>query len=203
MKRIISSLVVLMLLLGIVSPSYATVNENKKINKELSKLDKEQAKMIKEVEPYVKVTEKGTLTLENVPKKFYNKYKLEKLEEHFDSLNESILNGDLTVNEDLSIQDNSISTYAVYGKWTYHWWGYDRLMSNSYANWYANEYIPTVAAGGTIITGATAPFPPISAVAGITTGTLLLLQARINANNEGNGVYVGVTWVLVFNVEPL
>jgi hypothetical protein len=207
MKKIIASLFTLMLILGVVTPSYAAANESekqlKKIEKEQEKLQKEQEKMIEDVEPFVNVTEDGKFELVNAPKKLFKKYDLAKLEAHFVEMNKLAEEGSVTINDDLSIEDNLFTISAVYGKWTYHWWGYDRKMSNSYANWYANEYLDMIAAGGTVVTGVGAFFPPVGAVAGISTGQWLLLKNRINANNKGNGVYVGVTWALFFNVEPL
>jgi hypothetical protein len=212
LKKIVSSLLVLMFVLGNVTPSMAqesngenkiTEKEMKKLEKEQRKLQKEQQKMIKDVEPYVIVTDDGTIKLENAPKNLYKKYDLEKLEAHFEQLNQSALDGSITINEDLTIEDNSFSIAASYSKWTYHWWGYDRKMTNSYAKWYANNYLATIIGGGTVVTGVGAFFPPVGAVAGISTGQWILLQTRINANNKGNGVYVGVTWALFFNVDPL
>jgi hypothetical protein len=207
MKKIIASLFTLMLILGVVTPSYAagieSENQLKKLEKEQEKLQKEQEKMIKDVEPYVNVTEVGKFELAGAPKNLYKKYDLSKLEAHFVEMNKLAEDGSVTIHEDLSIDDNLFTVSAVYGKWTYHWWGYDRKMSDSYADWYANTYLDMLAAGGTVVTGVGAYFPPVSAVAGISTGQWLLLKNRINANNKGNGVYVGVTWALFFNVEPL
>jgi hypothetical protein len=208
MKKMVISLWVLMFVFGIVSPSYAANgNENsngtqiKKVSVE-DKLIKEQEKMIKAVEPYVEVKEDGIIGFKDVPKNIYNKYNLDKLQEHFDILNNAVENETITINEDLSIQDNSFSTYAVYGKWTYNWWGYDRNFNNSQAIALSN-YAASVAGGAGIVTGITYMFPPVAAIAGVATGYWSLVAARVNANNKGKGVYVGVTWVAAFNISPL
>lgn len=114
----------------------------------------------------------------------------------FDELNQLALDGVITINEDLSIQDNSITANAVYGSWTYHWWGYDRKFNNAQTTQYYN-YLLTLAAGG----GAF--LPPVAAIAGVSSGYWALLATRVNANNKGRGVLVEVTWVAVFDVTPL
>lgn len=64
-------------------------------------------------------------------------------------------------------------------------------------------YAASVAGGDGIVTGISAWFPPVAAIAGVQTGYWSLVAARVNANNKGKGVYVGVTWVAVFNIKPL
>jgi hypothetical protein len=110
----------------------------------------------------------------------------------------------ITINKDLTIDRNNelIAPNAVYGRWTEHWWGFDRKFTNSQAQDFA-DYAATVAGGAGIVTGIGAWFPPVAAIAGVQTGYWTLVSARVNANNEGNGVYIGVTWVAIFNVEPL
>lgn len=154
------------------------------------------------IKPYVEVTKEGTIRFKELPKGFYDKYSLEELQKHFDYLNTLSEAGDITINNDLSIQKNSISTMAVYGKWTYHWWGYDRKFTNSQADDYVDDLV-TAAAGATIVAGLGSAFPPVSGIATVQAGYWALLAVRVDANNEGNGVYVAVTWALIFDVEPL
>lgn len=158
--------------------------------------------LIDAIEPYVEVTKDGLLQFKKVPQAIYDKYRLDELQKHFDNLNSLVRNGDIIINSDLSIVNQSISTMAVYGQWTYHWWGYDRNFSNSETQDFV-DYCNSIAGGAGIVTGATSFFPPVAAIFGVTTGYFTLLGARVVANNQGNGVYIGVTWVAVFNVEPL
>lgn len=81
-------------------------------------------------------------------------------------------------------------------------WGYDRKFNNSQAK-DLSDYAASVAGGAGIVTGISAWFPPVAAIAGVQTGYWSLVAARVNANNKGKGVYVGVTWVAVFNIKPL
>lgn len=88
---------------------------------------------------------------------------------------------------------------AVYGQWTYHWWGYDRKFTNTQAKELAGQCeLIAIGAGA-----ASAIFPPIAALGGLSAAYYALLANRINANNQGNGVYVAITWAAVFNIEPL
>lgn len=50
---------------------------------------------------------------------------------------------------------------------------------------------------------ASAIFPPIAALGGLSAAYYARLANRINANHQGNGVYVAITWAAVFNIEPL
>jgi hypothetical protein len=158
--------------------------------------------MLKTIEKYVVVQEDGTLALNDVPHGLYKKYNLEALEAHFNTINKEIKNGHLVVDEELNINPTGFSTMATYGKWTYHWWGYDRLFTNSQAKEYVKR-LELQAAGAAMVTGVTAPFPPIAGLASISSGYWLLLANRVEANNKGNGVKVAVTWVNIFNVTPL
>ena len=208
MKKVISGFLTLVLMFGLFSPSYSYANENtntseSSIDNSSNSLEIEQTKMIQEVEPYVQLTKRGTIQLKNVPQELYEKYNLDLLQAHFEKLNNAVKNDEITINKDLSITDNSMSTLAaVYGSWTYHWWGYDRKFNNSQAKAFV-DYCYTVAAGATIVTGVGAFFPPVAAIGGVQAGYWALVATRVNANNNGKGVYIGVTWVAVFNVEPL
>lgn len=156
------------------------------------------------IKPYVEVTEEGTIRFKKLPKGFYEKYNLEELQKHFDNLNTLSKAGNITINEDLSIQEKLPVTRAkaVYGKWTYHWWGYDRKFNNAQAKAYMNQ-LNTAAAGAAIVAGLASPFPPVAGIAGVQSGYWSLLSARVDANNKGRGVYVAVTYALVFNIKPL
>lgn len=203
MKKLFGSLLALFLLVGIVTPSYAKTSEkNVSVRNSTNQVINEQENMINTVKPYVALTKSGTLVLKNMPQKIYEKYNLSQLEDHFSNLNKDVKTGKITINRDLSIKDNSVSIGATYGKWTYHWWGYDRKFSDSGAKYYS-DYLGTLAAGGSFVTGITAWLPPVSAIAGITSSYWGLVSIRVSANNHGDGVWVGVTWVAAFDVDPL
>lgn len=213
MKKFVSVFVTLLLLAGLVTPSYASEktnevtkpavkHEEKTIIKDELKLAKENAKMISDIEPYVVVEMDGTISLKEVPENLYKKYNLNDLEKHFENLNQLVESDNITINQDLSIEDNSISLFAVTSKWTYHWWGYDRNFTNSMAKAYASD-LDALALGATAAGGLTVYFPPISGALTLTAAYYGLVSHRIKANNKGRGVYIGVTWARVFNVKPL
>ena len=158
---------------------------------------------IHDVKPFVKVNEEGYITFkENIPQKIRDQYALDELQLHFDTLNQSVKNGEIRINKDLSIDETMIARAAVYSKWTYHWWGYDRKFNNSQTKSYIN-YCQTIAGGAGIVTGAGAYFPPVALIGGMQTGYWALFATRLDANNKGHGVYVSVTWAAVFDIEPL
>lgn len=83
MKKTLSALVTASLLLSSVTPSLASASENTDpIVVEKEQQVSSQSKLISVVEPYVKVTEEGTLTFENVPSLIYAKYNLAQLQNH-------------------------------------------------------------------------------------------------------------------------
>ncbi|WP_404447999.1 hypothetical protein LG307_03160 [Sutcliffiella horikoshii] len=152
------------------------------------------------IKPYVELKEDGTISFkDNIPQDVYELYNFDQLENHFYTVNQGVRNGTLVVDEELNITDISISLSAVYGKWTYHLWGYDRKFNNAQTKDYVNrlEY-QTIAA-----MFAAGVMPPMSGLASLSGGYWLLLAKRVEANNKGKGVYVAITWVNVFNIKPL
>lgn len=207
MKKLIVSLLSVIMILGVTLPSYASasslpsqanVSENQRTeNSDQSFSD------IKKIEKYVFVNEDGHIALNNKQSKsFHKKYNLDALETHFDELNKQVDDGTIRINEDLSIDDLSFNALVSYHKWDSYWWGKERNFTNSQAIRYTHE-IDTVVAAGTIATASTATIPILGASIGATTGYYALLSARVKANNRGNGVYVRITYALVFNVKPL
>lgn len=209
MKRFLMGFLVLMVTLTAIAPTQifasTSLPRDEFGNKEMMSVDEIRSKkMIAAIEPYVAVSDEGKLYLKDVPRHLYEMYNLEELEQHFADLNHYAENDYITINKDLTIDQNPelITPDAVYGKWTYHWWGYDRKFNNSQAKAFA-DYAASVAGGAGIVTGIGAFFPPVAAIAGVQTGYWSLVAARVNANNKGRGVYIAVTWVAIFNVEPL
>ncbi|TWT05572.1 hypothetical protein FQV26_14180 [Planococcus sp. CPCC 101016] len=207
MKKFIVSLLSVMVILAIVLPSQALGSDLSNQEKVLETPANEKAQKdfsdIKKVEKYISVDANGHIVLDpKHSKNFHKKYDLDALEAHFELLNEKVDNGTIKINNDLSIEDLSITLFASYNKWTYHWWGYDRNFTNSQAIRYVND-LNTVATGGAIAAGAASLFPIIGAGVAMTAGYYGLMATRVTANNRGNGVYVAQTWARVFNVKPL
>lgn len=154
------------------------------------------------VKPYVEVTEDGLIQFKDVPDDVYENYNLDELQEHFNQLNELAQQNVIVMNTDLTIDKTAMTISTVYGTWTYYWWGYDRYFNNA-QTYQAIDYYNTVAAGGAMVTGATAFLPPVAAFTGTTSGYFWLLATRMSANNNGNGVYAKVSWLAVFDIVPL
>ena len=114
------------------------------------------------------------------------------MQEHFNTLNAEVDAENIRINNDLSIDTIEISAQTV-GSWTYHWWGYDQYFDNQRAIKFANE-ASAVAGGVGIATGVGLWFPPVGSIFWVTSGYWTLVSARVTANNQGNGVYIGVTW---------
>lgn len=160
--------------------------------------------LIKTIKPYVQLNKDGTIGFKkNVPEDVYEAYDLDVLQSHFDVVNEGVRNNMLTINKKLEISETiQVRAAATYGKWTYHWWGYDRNFSNYQTKQYIDR-LEYQAIGASMATGVTYWFPPVGGLAALSGGYWLLLSKRVDANNNGNGVYVAVTWANVFNVKPL
>lgn len=86
--------------------------------------------------------------------------------------------------------------------------GYSRYADNCESKRLVID-LNTTAAAGTIAGGAaeiaTLVFPGAALVAGgaaTDAGYWSLVATRIDANNQGRGVYIEMTWALVFNITP-
>lgn len=165
-------------------------------------LNAEQEKLINTIKPYVHVDADGKLFLKNVPEDLYKEYNLSALEEHFEYINKGVENNQLVIDNQLNIKPTGFQIMATYGKWTYHWWGYDRKFTHKQANGYISE-LNAAAGGAGMATGIFAELPPIAGVAGMATGYWTLLASRVDAHNGKKGVLVSITWALVFSVESL
>lgn len=202
-KRLVFSLATLVLSSSIlpgISGAVAYADDIKSVQSGTSEVV-EQNYMVSVIESYVHVTN-GKIELKNVPYSIYEKYQLDQLQKHFNNLNEEAEMGNIRINNDLTIETIGSSSRTVHGTWTYHWWGYDQYFNNQRAIKFANE-ASTVAGGAGIATGIGLWFPPVGALFGVTSGYWTLVSARVTANNKGRGVYVGVTWAAIFNIEPL
>ncbi|AOM08267.1 hypothetical protein OCB08_25140 [Bacillus cereus] len=164
--------------------------------------------MIKTVEQYVELKEGGKIGFtQSVPQDVYKKFELDKLQEHFDFLNSQVELKTIIINPDLTITnvtpEGPVAYAAVYGSWTYNWWGYERKFNNSQAKKYVSD-LNTVANSGAVAGGLAATVMPIiGAGVAVTAAYYGLLATRVDANNKGKGVYVGITWAIVFKVNSL
>jgi len=170
---------------------------------EIKNLSTNQQDMIKSVQKYVTVNDGKIEFIKDIPQNEYKKYNLEELQKHFNFLNSQVAQNKITINQDLSISSKTISTLAVYGEWTYHWWGYDRKFNNKQAKAYVNELNDLVAYGNLAGAAAAALMPIVGGAVVVTAQYYNLLANRVTANNKGNGVYVGMTWAIVFTVDAL
>jgi hypothetical protein len=95
--------------------------------------------------------------------------------------------------------------FQIKGKNTslaYHWWGVSRYLNYCNANKFAAD-MASVAAGYTgagLVAGIW--FPGVAVAGGIIASYAALMSARVSANNNGSGVYIGITYAGFFNVEP-
>lgn len=185
------------------SPNEVTpVKQETTTQESIKHLSTGQQNMITKTEKYIEVKSDGTIGfVKDIPQSEYEALQLDKLQTHFDYLNSQVASNLITINPDLSIQ-NKIQS-AVYGEWTYNWWGYDRKFNNSQSKDYVRE-LNTIARTGAVAGPlAAAVMPIIGAGIAVTAGYYGLLADRVENNNEGSGVYVGITWAIVFDVEPL
>ncbi|MFT0800351.1 hypothetical protein VSK91_02635 [Bacillus swezeyi] len=165
-------------------------------------LNVEQEKLINNIKPYVHLNTDGKLVLKDVPEKLYKKYNLKGLEEHFDNINKGVENHKLVIDNQLNIKPTGFQINATYGKWSYHWWGYDRKFTHKQANGYISE-LNAAAGGATFVTGVSYAFPPVAGLSGMAAGYWSLLANRVSAHNGKKGVLVSVTWALIFSVDSL
>ncbi|WDC83323.1 hypothetical protein PL321_11155 [Caloramator sp. mosi_1] len=167
---------------------------------------------------YVSVNDNGLFELD------YKKAKADGIEEellkgqldYFNFINNSINNGELTADKNLNIisnNKNQISYYATSGHWyscggglntdvSYHWWGYSRYACDCETQRMSSDFnsVAAVGAGITVVAayfGAVPAIPP-----GLSSAYFWLLASRLDANNHGRGVYVEMTWALVFDITP-
>lgn len=181
---------------------YASNNTTDTVTYENYDITNSKENYLKEVRPYVYVSD-GRIYLKSTSPFIYNELQLDKLQDHFDVLNSMVENKEIIINDDLSIINRGITPFATYGSWTFTWWGAERLYTNTQAETLAIN-IGSFSHAGVVSATQLAPYFPVYAIPlAVTGGYLSLLANRIRANNQGNGVYLGITYVAVFNVEPL
>lgn len=209
MKKILSYGLLSILTISLVSPMSAYADT--KIDQEEVTYQGESNEFVNlsetdlnELQKSVKINENGHIYLENVPSDQYKNYGLQYLEEHFNLLNEKVDNGQIIINQDLSITDLTVKARAVYGEWTNHWWGYDRKFGKIAAEKYATECnkLATKLAMGAAVAS---PVWWVSAGIALSSGYYYLLSTDVNeANAKSNkGVEVKIYWTRNYSVKPL
>lgn len=163
----------------------------------------QQESNLEQVKKYVTVDLNGHIGFTSVPSNEYEKYDLAELQNHFDFLNQKVDNKQIKINSDLTIKNLGLQLRAVYGKWTYHWWGYDRKFTKKQAAAYKDEidYVVIGMGAGAVVT---APSLVVAGGFALSAGWYQLLAKRIEANNKGkNGILVKIYWARTFDIEPL
>lgn len=213
MKKISIIILTLMLLFSAVPTVFGQDVESISIEREIGFTTSD----IMGLEKYISVNKKGFFELDyllavrdNIQKEL-----LEGQQNYFNELNKLIAENkliafpDLTIKSnikdqlDLNIQLNKSSCDGVTKPTEYHWWGYSRLLDSCNANGLAADLAgaASISAGAAVIAGifgGVAAVPP-----GIAAAYWGLVSARIYANNShSTGIYFGMTWVYVFNIEP-
>ena len=136
-------------------------------------------------------------------------------EVYFNYLNSQARNGKIIINKDLSITSaaENVSPKASSGHWsscgggrntstTNYWWGYARYACDCETRRMSSDFnsCASVAAGIGVVG---AYFGGIGAVpGGLSSAYFWLLASRLDANNHGRGVYIEMTWALVFDITP-
>lgn len=176
-------------------------------NNKLIELDNES--LIANVEPYVQVNKNGHIELsQNIEKEIYEHYKLDNLKEHFSKLNKQVDDELIIISDDLEITENISPNITIlssnYISTSTHWWGYRTVYNNSQAQAAAQRFrdyalgFGTIGGLGVVVPGIG---PAVSAAGGLTASYSNLVANRIDANNNGNGVILDMTWVAVFSVS--
>ncbi|MFJ8087397.1 hypothetical protein ACIQ7N_04175 [Lysinibacillus sp. NPDC095746] len=227
MRKILIAALLTVFSFSTVTPAFAqsyepSVIENKNVNdvKEYTFDD------ILALEPYVHV-EDGLLILDenSASDAGIDNELIQGQQEYFNYLNQQVKTNVISVSQDLTIQDLSEdnnekqsdspmlfkATCKPKGKTTSpesFWWGY-RTKLNSCDTKKAITDANTVAAGAAISTaglgGLGAWFPVFLAggvITGLTSGYFWLFGTRLDANNNGSGVIVDMTWATVYDIEP-
>lgn len=133
-KNVIKKIAVSSALMGVIGTTgvqlispisvQASINESQLVNVE---------DMINEVENYVQLNSDGTLSLSTeIPMYLREVYNLEALEVHFSELNEQVREGKISINEDLSINQDMKAVRSNVDFFESYWWG--KAFFYSYKN---------------------------------------------------------------------
>lgn len=177
------------------------------------------------LEPYVSV-EDGffKLNAEEATKNGIDFALIQGQQGYFDLLNEQANNGELMISQDLTIEDLTQSKQPVIQEDSLittlaackgisrgpepFWWGHRTYADSCDTKKLISDANTAAAAGGLTGSGVgiIGLFFPImlapAGVAGLTGAYFWLFSVRLDANNNGKGVIVDLTWAAVFDITP-
>lgn len=157
---------------------------------------------ISEVAPYVHKNDQGFLYVDsNMPEYIYIKNQVDLLEKSFEEINKQVANGQVVVNDDLSITNKSMITpFATKPKSETFWWGVRTTYTNSQTNSAVKEL---TTAGVNNALGGAALFwlPTIGGIVTLSGAYCLKLADSMSSHNKGKGVILDMTWVLAWSCE--
>lgn len=184
----------------------ASVNKRDKVIQQINypkMISKYESNDIKnEVYKFLMINEDRTIGfVENIPEDLYVEYKLDKLQEHFNNLNDRVKSNEISINPDFSI--NQIESRGGVTKVVSYWWGasewysYDKAAHNAHI---ASLYAGSLAGVGVI----TSSFLLIGSIAaGLGSWYWSAFAENLNYVNNGNGqrgVVVDMNWAGVYSI---
>ncbi|WP_399628596.1 hypothetical protein [Sporosarcina sp. SG10008] len=196
---------------GTLAPSaHASENPSNEVREALvstgATLTNDASSSILEVAPYVHKNDQGLLYVDNnIPRDVYIENNVEELEKQFERINTQVRSGQLTINDDLSITSNQMTTFASKGYTSEKfWWG----EKATYTNAQTKAAVKSTNAAGfdTALIGAGTLFLPFfgvgfAAVSGVTSAYLFNLANDMDNANKGRGIILNMTWALVYTTE--
>ncbi|MGE6718776.1 hypothetical protein ACQKGD_15550 [Peribacillus frigoritolerans] len=200
-----------MLTLGSLNGSLATIahaNENENPSNKITELTrasltKVSSDSILEVAPYVHKDDQGFLYVDsNIPRDIYIKNKVKVLEKSFKDINKQVANGQVVVNDDLSITKKSgFTTFASKGYTSEtFWWGQRAKYTNSQTKSTVKQ-LENAGQDIGFLAAALVWLPAIGGITGISAAYCGKLAKSMKSKNNGNGVILDMTWALVYSVK--
>lgn len=180
-------------------------SSNAVITQEITEQDqKKYDSFLAEIEPYMFKTTQGTIEIGKHPEDINATYanEIELLKTHLTPLNQQVLEGTLTVTEDLAFVP-TIQTFAGEGV-TVYWWGYQYVLNKAGALNFANG-MDDLAYGYTTAGALASRFgiPQIGAALALLGGPYYKqLASKIRQKVTSKGVILNITHVAVFTVNP-
>lgn len=222
MKKIISIILCVVLVVSMPLNLFAFENYDNfetldKVYNDISTLNITKADILA-LEKYISVNKKGFFEINKKQAKAdgIDDFLLNGQENYLNHINSLIKTGELKANENLEIKSNikrsNVSALSS-GHWwswggglntdvSYHWWGYSRYACDCETQRMSADF-NTCASVGAGIAVVAAYFGAIPAIPpGLSSAYWWLLASRLDANNHGRGVYIEMTWVLVFDITP-
>lgn len=223
-KKIICLCLSTLLLKNFTVPILANNLDTKNFEKslDLNKFSDYSVEDIKKLEPYI-IAENNSFKfdVEKALEDGFDKDLVMGQELYLSKLNDEAKNGYIEIHQNLEITSkykNNLSDISYKScdgmntEFEKHWWGFSRYADNCDTKRIINELNYLSAKGGLVASLASvvqAFFPqssiittPIVGGSGISIAYIQLLTNRLDANNEGKGVYIEMTWVGVFDITP-